>query len=49
METVNTINTRKKVKDGYCCNGESKYCADWTEYNDTCEDFEERRGSDYEK
>ncbi len=25
-----------------CCNGESEYCADWTEYNDTCEDFEER-------
>lgn len=39
----------KESKEWVCCNGESEDCADWTEYNDTCEDFEESRGSDYEK
>lgn len=28
--------------EGYICvNGESDYCADWTEYNDFCEEYEE--------
>ena len=25
-----------------CCKNESEYCADWTEYNDTCENSEEK-------
>ena len=26
---------------GYVCvNDESEYCADWTEYNDTCDEWE---------
>lgn len=25
-----------------CCNPDSECCADWTEYDDVCEEFEER-------
>lgn len=49
METVNTINTRKKVKDGYVAMTRVSIVPIGSEYEDTCDDFEERRGSDYEK
>lgn len=26
-----------------CCNPDSDYCSDWTEYNDYCVDYEERK------
>lgn len=33
--------TFESVDSGYvCANPDSEYCADWTEYNDSCEDFE---------
>lgn len=28
--------------DWVCTNPDSDYCADWTEYNDKCEEWEER-------
>ena len=30
--------------DWYCANPDSDYYTDWTEYNDGCEDGEERNG-----
>lgn len=37
---------REEIDDGWVCvNDESEYCADWTEYNDTCSEWEERNGS----
>ncbi len=27
---------------GVCVNGDSDYCADWTGYDDSCEEWEER-------
>ena len=31
------------VDDGWVCtNAESENCADWTEYTDSCEEWEER-------
>lgn len=27
---------------GVCVNDQSKYCADWTEYSDSCEEWEGR-------
>ncbi len=31
------------VDDGWVCvNADSRYCADWTDYNHVCEDWEER-------
>lgn len=31
------------ITDGWICvNGDSEYIADWTEFDDTCEDWEER-------
>ena len=33
----------ENVNDGYVCvNSDSEYCADWTEYSDCCEEWEER-------
>ena len=33
----------ENVNDGYVCvNSDSEYCADWTEYSDFCEEWEER-------
>lgn len=33
----------EKVSFGFVCvNGDSEYCADWTDYNDSCEEWEER-------
>ena len=33
----------ENVNDGYVCvNSESEYCADWTEYEDSCGEWEER-------
>lgn len=35
----------ENVNDGYVCvNSDSEYCADWTEYSDCCEEWEERDG-----
>ena len=32
----------ENVNDGYVCvNSDSEYCADWTEYSDCCEEWEE--------
>jgi len=28
--------------DWVCCNNKSDYCADWTEYGNTCEEWEGR-------
>lgn len=28
--------------DWVCVNADSPHCTDWTEYNDYCEDWEER-------
>lgn len=25
-----------------CCNADSEYCSDWTEFSDSCEEWEER-------
>ena len=31
------------ISDGWvCCNSDSEYVADWTEYNDWCEEYEEK-------
>lgn len=30
-------------KDWVCANGDSEYAADFTVYNDCCEEFEERK------
>ena len=30
--------------DWICVNGESENCADWTEYTDSCEEWEARNG-----
>ncbi|MBR5677087.1 MAG: hypothetical protein IKX20_03005 [Paludibacteraceae bacterium] len=33
----------KKFKEDYICvNDESEHCADWVEYEDYCDNFEER-------
>lgn len=33
----------ESIDSGYVCvNADSDYCSDWTEFNDACEDFEER-------
>lgn len=33
----------ENISDGWVCvNSDSEYCADYTEYNDTCEEWEER-------
>lgn len=33
----------EEIDDGWVCtNEQSRYCTDWTEYEDSCEDFEER-------
>lgn len=32
------------IDDGWVCvNDRSDYCTDWTDYEDTCEDWEERK------
>ena len=31
-----------KYDDWLCCNSDSEYVADWTEYSDWCEEYEER-------
>ena len=28
--------------DYICCNGDSDYCSDWTDYNHCCDEYEER-------
>lgn len=34
---------REDISDGYVCvNEESEYCADWTDYDHCCEDWEGR-------
>lgn len=31
----------ESIDDGWVCvNADSRYCADWTEYNDSCEEWE---------
>lgn len=31
------------ISDGWvCCNSDSEYVADWTEYNDWCEEYTEK-------
>ena len=33
----------ENIDDGWVCvNSDSDYCADWTDYNDYCMDYEER-------
>lgn len=33
----------ENIDDGYVCvNSDSEYCSDWTEYADSCSEFEER-------
>lgn len=33
----------ENISDGWvCCNDKSDYCADWTEYGDSCEEWEEQ-------
>ena len=33
----------EETSQGYvCCNDQSEYLADWTEYEDVCEEYEER-------
>ena len=33
----------EEIDRGYVCtNDKSDYCTDWTEYNDTCEEWEQR-------
>ncbi len=33
----------ENIDDGWVCvNDRSEYCADWTEYEDFCEEYEER-------
>lgn len=33
----------ENISDGWVCiNSDSEYCTDYTEYNDTCERWEER-------
>lgn len=35
----------ESIDDGWVCvNDESEFVADWTEYNDTCDEWEERDG-----
>ena len=35
--------TFENIDSGYVCtNPDSEYIADWTEYNDSCENFEEK-------
>lgn len=35
------------IDDGWVCvNPRSRFCTDWTEYEDTCEEWEERRVDD---
>lgn len=34
---------RESIDNGYVCtNDQSEYCSDWTDYNDSCEDWEGR-------
>lgn len=38
----------ENVDDGYMCvNDESEYLSDWTEYNDSCSEWEGRNEKDY--
>ena len=33
----------ENISDGFVCvNSDSDYCADWTEYGDSCEEWEKR-------
>ena len=32
----------KESQGWVCCNADSDYCADWTEYDDSCDEFEEK-------
>ena len=32
----------KESQGWVCCNDQSEYLADWTEFNDRCEEFEKR-------
>lgn len=35
------------IDDGWVCvNPRSRFCADWTEYEDTCEEWEEKGADD---
>ena len=29
-------------EDFVCCNPDSEYCSDYTEYQDSCDDYEEK-------
>ena len=33
---------KENEEDYICTNGDSEYVADWTEYNHTCDEWEER-------
>ena len=35
---------KDELGDWICVNDESENCADWTEYNDSCEEWEARNG-----
>ena len=40
----------ENISDGWVCvNDESEYLADWTEYNDSCEEWTERESKSQEK
>lgn len=34
--------SKDELGDWLCVNDESEYCADWTEYSDSCEEWESR-------
>ena len=37
----------EEISQGFvCCNDDSDYCADWTEYEDTCEEWEDKDESE---
>ena len=36
--------TKHDTMGFYCCNTNSEYCTDYTEYGDSCEDWEAKNG-----
>ena len=38
----------ENISDGFVCvNSDSDYCADWTEYGDSCEEWEKKMSDRY--